>query len=340
MIITLNTIGLLNDAKICKRLLKNNNIKSKIVINDGQTITVNTKHVLFIERIIKFETTTNPIQIFLPNHELFRTFNKYELLSDIDIILCKTKISYDFFNSIKRNMKYKTFYIKFTTYIPKLLRIPESDIKKDKNLFTMFAGSSPFKNVAYVVKNWIENKGYQDLNPNVKLVISCRGLCFSSMIKNLKEYLKYKVPFETSDKIIYDNLELYNSHIEDDYYKYLIQSSYVALCPSSKEGYGHYINEARYFNTFVITIDSAPMNELINDKIGYLMKDYEEHVSDVFGYKLSTVYPNDADLTKAITYCINNDLHINSRTYFLDDRQYLKSVFKNEVAPEIKKLIM
>lgn len=42
----------------------------------------------------------------------------------------------------------------------------------------------------------------------------------------------------------------------------------VHLCPSSYEGFGHYINEARACGAFIITTNAAPMNELVNLSYG------------------------------------------------------------------------
>ena len=42
----------------------------------------------------------------------------------------------------------------------------------------------------------------------------------------------------------------------------------VHVCPSSYEGFGHYINEARSVGAFIITTNAAPMNELVTDEFG------------------------------------------------------------------------
>ena len=42
----------------------------------------------------------------------------------------------------------------------------------------------------------------------------------------------------------------------------------VHLCPSTYEGFGHYINEARSCGAFIITTNAAPMNELVTEEFG------------------------------------------------------------------------
>lgn len=54
----------------------------------------------------------------------------------------------------------------------------------------------------------------------------------------------------------------------DDRLAELQSSHLVHLCPSSYEGFGHYLNEARSCAAFVITTDAAPMNEFVDRQTG------------------------------------------------------------------------
>jgi len=346
-IITQNTIGLLNDAKIYKKIFKKYGYKCTIIEEKGEISEDQIKSdiVLFLEKIVVIKGNKKIVKIFMPNHELFKNDDQFKLLQNINLILCKTRISYDFFTAIKneKKLKYDIIYTKFTTYIPKTLRITRKNIKKDPNLFIMLSGTSPFKNTAYVIENWLSNDCYLKLNPNIRLVITCRKLCYSSMIEIFKEYMKYDSPIEiiSGDNIIkFRNITLYNSMIPDDIYKVLCQTASVAICPSAKEGYGHYINEARYFNTFVITINHPPMNELIDETNGYLINDFDKIDQKIkfTTYKLYTVYPRSNSLFEAIKYAINNinNKIINPRKYFFEDRKYMKKIFKYEVIEWLK----
>ena len=345
-IITQNTIGLLNDAKICKKIFRKNGYKSNIMEYEKEEISdeqITSNIVLFLEKIVNIKGNKKIIKIFMPNHELFKNYHQFELLYNINLVLCKTQIGYDFFAKIKNEnkLKYHIIYTKFTTYIPKTLRIERKDIKKDPNLFVMLSGTSPFKNTAYVIENWLSNDCYLKLNPKIRLVITCRKLCYSTMIEIFKEYMKYNPPAEiiSGDDIIkFRNITLYISMVPDNTYKDLCQTASVAICPSAKEGYGHYINEARYFNTFVITINHPPMNELIDNKNGYLIDDFDKIDQKIkfTTYKLYTVYPKSNGLTEAIEYAINNKNKINPRKHFFKDLKYMKKVYNSEVIEWLK----
>lgn len=53
-------------------------------------------------------------------------------------------------------------------------------------------------------------------------------------------------------------------------FRQALNSHLVHLCPSSYEGYGHYINEARSVGAVIISTNAAPMNELVNESFGLL----------------------------------------------------------------------
>ena len=46
----------------------------------------------------------------------------------------------------------------------------------------------------------------------------------------------------------------------------------IHICPSVREGFGHYINEARGMGAMLITTDFGPMNEFLNNNSGVLVK--------------------------------------------------------------------
>ena len=51
-----------------------------------------------------------------------------------------------------------------------------------------------------------------------------------------------------------------------------ISNSGIHICTSETEGFGHYINEARMMGAIAIVPNAPPMNELINDDNGALVK--------------------------------------------------------------------
>lgn len=59
-------------------------------------------------------------------------------------------------------------------------------------------------------------------------------------------------------------------------------SNSVHLCPSVREGFGHYINEARANGALVITTNFAPMNEFVSDGVDGLLVDYLHYYKQEF----------------------------------------------------------
>lgn len=61
------------------------------------------------------------------------------------------------------------------------------------------------------------------------------------------------------------NVSQHKNQLAPEKFLELANRSLIHLCPSTMEGFGHYINEAKSMANVVITTDSAPMNELITD---------------------------------------------------------------------------
>jgi len=53
--------------------------------------------------------------------------------------------------------------------------------------------------------------------------------------------------------------------------KLVAEASFI-LCPSNMEGFGHYINQARAAGALVLSTDAPPMNELIDNTSGVLVR--------------------------------------------------------------------
>jgi hypothetical protein len=156
---------------------------------------------------------------------------------------------------------------------------------------------------------------------------------------------------QSSNTILkYKNLYLYLDLLPHDIkYKELIKNADVALCPSRKENYPHYINTARYFNIFVITMNHSPMNELIMEydnnthSYGYLLQKSKlnKKVYKETNYKFDETYPTIEELRDSIVWCLkhqsdirkysmNSDNSENNtgRKMFLDDKKYFEKIMR------------
>ena len=322
--ITYDTPSLHNDIEIYKKEFSN--FTFEIVIMERKPKNIkrlsNVYINLFLENIPNKFKQYYPAKynLFMPNLEFFRAYNEVKY---INIILCKTKEAYDYFQSyaLEHNCNFTCHYTKFYSIVP-------SDIKpqeKNSNLFICLAGNSFFKNVEYVVECWIKYKCFLEYDPLIELHITCYNMCWDKVYPQIKDKLII------TDRIIkYNNLYIYTKRPEYEYYVKLLSTANMSICISRKEGYGHYINEARYFNTWIISMDNPPMNELVIDKVnGSLLKDKTNYYPQREGntkWKLYNAIPNIDELAEHIIHCIKHKATINknnlSRKMFDDDKEY------------------
>lgn len=57
----------------------------------------------------------------------------------------------------------------------------------------------------------------------------------------------------------------FHSKLPSETLRQMCNRAVVHLCPSSYEGFGHYLNEARSAGAVIISTNAAPMNELVGD---------------------------------------------------------------------------
>ena len=329
---------------------------------------------LFIDRIgpLEFNIKTifpSGVTIFAPN---ITTFQNYKELRYIDIVLCNTKQCYNFINFIrKENSKkykytFKTYYTNFTTPIPlQLLNISKNSNANISNtkpmIFIHTADNQKFKNTGSLIHCWIKYHSSSSSTINCELHILCHGLCMTTLLLDIKKMYHYDLlntyifekqqDTDSGNTILkYKNLYLYlDIKPHTIKYKELIKNADVALCPSRKENYPHYINSARYFNIFVITMNQSPMNELIMNQgsgtgSGYLLQKSKlnKKVYKDTNYKFDETYPNIEELRDSIVWCLEHQSNIRNksktsdnnsgRKMFLDDKTY----FENSIEKIIK----
>ena len=332
---------------------------------------------LFIDRIApeNFKIKNifpSRINIFSPN---INTFQNYKELRDIDIVLCNNKQCYNFINFIKKenkenNYTFKSYYTNFTTPIPNQL----STIRRSSKTMTHTNTMTNTKPMIFI--HSVENQIHKNTGPlihcwltytshlNCELHILCNSLCMTNLLLDIKKLYYYdllnKYTFEKehypeqnknqenySSTVIlkYKNLYIYLELKQNDIkYKELIKNADVALCPSRKDNYPHYINTARYFNIFVITMNNSPMNELITNQSsnsGYLLKKSKLNtkVYKETNYRFDEIYPNIEELRDSIVWCLEHQTDIKNysknnsgRKMFLDDKKY----FENSIEKIIK----
>jgi glycosyltransferase involved in cell wall biosynthesis len=107
--------------------------------------------------------------------------------------------------------------------------------------------------------------------------------------------------------------------------RHLQHQSAVHLCPSSAEGFGHSINEARSAAAVLVTTGAPPMNEFVEDgRNGFLVPVRPENA---LPYRLSTAYfatPEDirSVIQKTLTMSPQERLQmgLRARAAYVDER--------------------
>jgi len=232
-------------------------IKNSKIIKKSEEIIESNYYLIFLEYIeiindIFFIKSKK--NILMVNIDLF--VENAELLKYINLYICKTKFTCKCLNKLIEKKKIRPAELLYTSHtsIPDNLYIPT--IKKNFKYFLHSAGKSPFKNTYLIIKTWLQ----YDLPP---IIITCYDFCIKKLKKfgiklNLNEFKKHNIIFY-SNKLNPQKIIYYKNYCG------------FHLCPSQREGYGHYLNEARIVKAIAITVDGEPMNELVNKDSGFLI---------------------------------------------------------------------
>lgn len=134
------------------------------------------------------------------------------------------------------------------------------------NLLTCWYRCSPYKGTEQVLDCWLSHPNFPPLDLYVHENIYGE---------------RYQAVYD--DAILEAaNVNLIRKRMNDVGFGQMLAESSFFLCPSTQEGYGHYIDQARASGGVVITTDVHPMNELISSKdMGVLVKTQRESHPDM-----------------------------------------------------------
>jgi hypothetical protein len=341
-----NTVGLNNDAKVIKSVLKSHKcqIIPKSNLHKIKSQKVSAK--IMVESIDpKFIEIESDLSVFVPNPEFLSEWD-VKFLPQIDIILCKTRQCHEYFTAIVKKTSgatAKCIYSKFSS--------PGFVSKKTKNynLACHFAGTSFMKGTKSLLQTWHGHGGFADGNPDLVLLVTLKcnpfnKSTFAWIKKNCDSYkptmnlLGYKL--KTPVKVyVMRNIYIVD-YLPPTAYKYFRGSAGYFICPSEVEGYGHYINEGRIARAITITTDYAPMNELIKNKKSLISVDRECQFGKAYPfvkYLYNPKYPiakfDTVDFINKFTKLLNMSKDtkdtIGKKNYveFLKDEKFLGKVF-------------
>ncbi|KAE9041853.1 hypothetical protein PR003_g2382 [Phytophthora rubi] len=200
----------------------------------------------------------------MPNIEMFELTPVHYW--KVDAVLCKTKECYDrvtkWYEQEGNPRNAKVFFTKHTSSDQALFarkRLGEdaiapknfSDIK-----FVHTAGTSTGKGTRELLQCWVLVPGLPHLD------VYMDNKPFDRLFKpNFKRLIKFSR----------SPLTMHLGLIERSAFTKLTAEAAFFMCPSTSEGYGHYINQARASGAFVVTTDVSPMNELITNETGALI---------------------------------------------------------------------
>jgi len=299
IIIKDNVGGIVKDMETIKHIIESLGYNVEIIVyNEYNKLP---KHIqkpkfkkvqlqIFIEHVlVEYPTKIFPADktfIFV-NQEYINDWDVDRMRDKTVIPLCKTHYG---LQSLKKlgihTGKYVGFGTAFSKNISGLDSNDNHNIEKIPNLFIHIVGASPLKGTKLLIETWIEKKikepliitGYNKDHGNDKLFSYWNSL-HPRIIKNgaLPEHIKiqWKKHLDNISIPEFQNIGsvyFFNGKLDMKIINFLQLSADVHMCPSLIEGWGQYIDEGRRSKSVVLILDAPPMNELINNETGILVK--------------------------------------------------------------------
>lgn len=234
-----NGVGITRDVGIIKRVLESDGYD----VECNHTFKFKPKHRydlnIHLERFNPNAFQIADLNVMIPNQEWF----ELPWLPDVksfDCFFTKTYFAEKIFSALNN-----TKFIGFTSedcYLP---------VTKDPFHWVHVAGKSIQKQTEVVIRTWEKNPGF----PIITII----------------QDPKFWRPRTTLP-----NVNFMIDRVPEEILKTIQNVSQVHVCPSYTEGFGHYIMEAMSVGSIVIATDGPPMNELVKEDRGVLIRHVRE----------------------------------------------------------------
>jgi glycosyltransferase involved in cell wall biosynthesis len=163
------------------------------------------------------------------------------------------------------------FYGKYNILIPNQEWFFTHWVKELKNFQAIWVKTKLAYNIFSTLHPNVKYIGFTsvDMYKEVEKVKECfhtRGKSSDKGTEFLTEWSGILPLNIISDQLNFPKANHIRTRLPDDKFLELANKCLIHICPSTMEGFGHYINEAKSMGNIVIATDSAPMNELVTDK--------------------------------------------------------------------------
>jgi glycosyltransferase involved in cell wall biosynthesis len=227
--------------------------------------------------------------VLLPNPEWFRAEDK-PLLARVDGVFAKTRHAQSIFSALGCRVAFTGFTSEDRF---------DADVRRERAFFHV-AGRSRNKNTEALLALWRKHAQW----PRLTLVQDPRTAQAAAPAPNIDHRI---------------------GHLSDDELRRLQNAHRFHLCPSQTEGFGHYLVEALSVGAVTLTLDAAPMNELVTPARGVLVPVAHTATQNL----ASTNFFDEAQMQQAIEQLIDlpeaecDRLGGAARAWFLDnDRMF------------------